>query len=302
MRLSSPVELVARVAGGGVDVTVAGAAAERFDEAVLACHSDQALAMLADPTQAEREVLGAIAYLPSEVVLHGDASLLPRRAAAQASWNAHLTSPPKPVPTVTYDLRRLQGLPTRRPILATLNRTEDIDPSTIDARFAFSHPVFSTAGVAAQRRHGEISGADRIHYAGAYWRWGFHEDGVWSAHRVAERFGAPGGGGSMTAAVYAGTVRHRRLRQAAPADFTHPISMLYVELDELPRALGGHLVRRWPGLVRIRPRDLHGRTHDLASLRAALRRTVAEQTGRPAPEGRIGLLTQPRVAACASTP
>lgn len=195
VRLSSPVERLARVpaadgVGPGVEVTARGAAPERFDEAVVACHSDQALALLAEPSAAEREVLGAIDYLPSEVVLHGDASLLPRRAAARASWNAHLTSPAKSLPTVTYDLRRLQGLPTRREILVTLNRTEDIDPALIDAQFAFSHPVFSTAGVAAQRRHGEISGVDRIHYAGAYWRWGFHEDGVWSAHRVAEAFGA----------------------------------------------------------------------------------------------------------------
>lgn len=192
VRLASPVARVARLAGGGVEIGVAGAsgAGERFDEAVLACHADQALAMLADPTVAEREVLGAIDYLESEVVLHGDASLLPRRAAARASWNAHLTMPAKPLPTVTYDLRRLQGLPTRREILVTLNRTGEIDPALIDARFAFSHPVFSTAGVAAQRRHAEISGADRIHYAGAYWRWGFHEDGVWSAHRVADAIGA----------------------------------------------------------------------------------------------------------------
>ncbi|MBO9532532.1 MAG: FAD-dependent oxidoreductase [Solirubrobacteraceae bacterium] len=199
VRVSSPVARVARLEGGGVEITVAGAArGERFDEAVLACHSDQALSMLAEPTPAEREVLGAIAYLPSEVVLHGDASLLPRRAAARASWNAHLTEPAKPLPTVTYDLKRLQGLPTRREILVTLNRTEDIDAALIDARFSFSHPVFSTAGVAAQRRHAEISGADRIHYAGAYWRWGFHEDGVWSAHRVADAFGAavPTGGAS----------------------------------------------------------------------------------------------------------
>jgi len=134
-------------------------------------------------------VLGAIDYLPSEVVLHSDASLLPRRPAAHASWNAHISDPPKQVPTVTYDLRRLQGLPTRLPILATLNRSEDIDPALVHQRFAFSHPVFSSAAVAAQARHAEISGADRIHYAGAYWRWGFHEDGVWSAIRVAEGFG-----------------------------------------------------------------------------------------------------------------
>lgn len=190
VRLGARVERVARIAGGGVEITPDGRPSEVFDEAVLACHADQALAMLAEPTTAEHEVLGAMRFLPSEVVLHSDPSLLPRRRAAHASWNAHLVEPAKPLPTVTYDLRRLQGHATELPILATLNRTEAIDPATIHARFAFAHPVFSTAGVAAQARHAEISGADRIHYAGAYWRWGFHEDGVWSAHRVAERIAA----------------------------------------------------------------------------------------------------------------
>lgn len=189
VRLGAPVERVARRADGdGVDVTVRGAGPERFDDAVLACHSDQALAMVHEPTAAEREVLGAMRYLPSEVVLHSDPSVLPRRAAARASWNAHIGAVDETMPTVTYDLARLQGLPTRLPILVTLNRTADIDPALIHARFPFAHPVFSRAGVAAQSRHGEISGADRLHYAGAYWRWGFHEDGVWSAHRAAAAF------------------------------------------------------------------------------------------------------------------
>jgi uncharacterized protein len=106
----------------------------------------------------------------------------------------------------------------------------------------------------------------------------------------------------MTPALYRGTVRHRRLRSDAAADFTHPLSLLYVELETLPTLLGGRLVRRRPGLVRIRPRDLHGRAADLAGLRAALHRTVAERTGRPAPQGRIGVLTHPRVAGMCFNP
>ncbi|MBO9532531.1 MAG: DUF1365 domain-containing protein [Solirubrobacteraceae bacterium] len=106
----------------------------------------------------------------------------------------------------------------------------------------------------------------------------------------------------LPAAVYRGTVRHQRKRPDAPADFTHPLSLLYVDLDELPRVLGGRLVRRRPGLVRIRPQDLHGRTSDFDGLRAALRATVTEQSGRPAPTGAIGILTHPRIAGACFNP
>ena len=157
----------------------------RFDEVVLACHADEALALLADPTPAETAVLGAIAYQRSELVLHSDDRLLPRRRAAHASWNAHLVDPAPAAPTLTYDLKRLQGLETALPVLATLNLRERIDPAKVHATFRFAHPVYTPDAVAAQRRHAEISGADRIHFAGAYWFSGFHEDGVASAHRVA---------------------------------------------------------------------------------------------------------------------
>jgi predicted NAD/FAD-binding protein len=183
-RLGNPVARVRRTRDGAVEVTVARAAL-RFDEVVLACHADQALALLADPTPAETAVLGAIAYQPSTLVLHSDERLLPRRAAARASWNAHLADPAPPAPTLTYDLRRLQGLETSLPVLATLNLPERIDPAKVHTTFGFAHPVYAPAAVSAQRRHGEISGADRVHFAGAYWTWGFHEDGVASAHRVA---------------------------------------------------------------------------------------------------------------------
>ena len=184
-RLSSPVASVRRTGDGAVDVTVAGRARMRFDEVVLACHADEALALLADPTPAETAVLGAIAYQHSELVLHSDDRLLPRRRAAHASWNAHLVDPAPAAPTLTYDLKRLQGLETALPVLATLNVRERIDPAKVHATFRFAHPVYTPDAVAAQRRHAEISGADRIHFAGAYWFSGFHEDGVASAHRVA---------------------------------------------------------------------------------------------------------------------
>jgi predicted NAD/FAD-binding protein len=184
-QMSSPVASVRRTGDGAVDVTVAGRAPMRFDDVVLACHADAALALLADPTPAETAVLGAIAYQPSELVLHSDDRLLPRRRAAHASWNAHLVEPTPAAPTLTYDLKRLQGLETALPVLATLNLRERIDPMKVHATFRFAHPVYTPDAVAAQRRHAEISGADRIHFAGAYWSSGFHEDGVASAHRVA---------------------------------------------------------------------------------------------------------------------
>jgi predicted NAD/FAD-binding protein len=185
LRLASGVQRVRRTPLG-IEVSSA-AGVEHFDEVVLACHADQALALLHDPTREEREVLGAFRSQPSELVLHGDPRLLPRRRAARASWNAHLVEPAPPGPTVTYDLCRLQGLRTRRPILATLNLGDRIDPATIDATLRFEHPVYTPEAIAAQGRHDEVSGVDRIHFAGAYWSWGFHEDGVVSAHRVAAR-------------------------------------------------------------------------------------------------------------------
>ena len=178
LRLATPVERVERTRDG-VLVLPRHGRAERFDEVVLACHSDQAVALLADPTPPERDVLGAIRYLPSRLQLHSDARLLPRRRAAWASWNYHLldTSAP-PAPTVTYHLNRLQGVPADRELLVTLNLPDRVDPRTVHADFEVAHPVYTPGAVAAQRRRAEISGADRIHYAGAYWRWGFHEDAI----------------------------------------------------------------------------------------------------------------------------
>jgi uncharacterized protein len=190
VRLGTPVVAVARDEAG-VDVTPAGGPAERFDEVVLACHADQALALLSDPTDLERELLGAIPYLPSELVLHSDASLMPKRRAAWSSWNYHLIDPAPAAPTVTYHLNRLQGHAIDSELLVTLNLTDRIDPAKIHAVLPVAHPTYTPDGVRAQGRHGEISGVNRTHYCGAYWSWGFHEDGVSSAHRVADAIAAP---------------------------------------------------------------------------------------------------------------
>jgi uncharacterized protein len=189
LRLGAPIYGVRRVAAG-VEVTADGCAAERFDDVVLACHSDQALALLEDPTPAEAEILGAIEYQCSELVLHRDDCLLPRRTAARASWNCHLFEQSSPGPAITYDLKRLQGIQTSAPILASLNVTSRIHPAKIFGTFQLAHPIYTARAVAAQKRHGEISGVRGVHFAGAYWSWGFHEDGVASAHRVAERLEA----------------------------------------------------------------------------------------------------------------
>jgi uncharacterized protein len=163
-----------------------------FDEVVIATHSDQALRMLGDPTAAERAVLGAIPYQRNEAVLHTDSRLMPRRRSAWASWNYHLTERPTDRTTVTYDMNRLQSLGADPDLLLTLNRTEAIDPERVIRVIDYAHPVFTPEGVAAQSRWAEISGRRRTHYCGAYWRWGFHEDGVWSALRVSRALGGRG--------------------------------------------------------------------------------------------------------------
>ncbi len=164
---------------------------ESFDQVVIAAHSDQALAMLGDASRREHELLSSIPYQPNEAVLHTDPRMLPRRRWARSAWNFHLLADPKPVSTVTYWMNHLQRLRTNEDFCVTLNRTEAIDPQRIIRRISYSHPVFTPAGVAAQARHGEISGLERrTHYCGAYWGWGFHEDGVRSALAACKPFGA----------------------------------------------------------------------------------------------------------------
>ena len=189
LRLRTPLQEVTRH-HDHVLVKPRGGEAERFDEVVLATHSDQALALLADASDREREILGAIPYQPNEAVLHTDARMLPRRRRAWASWNYHLLPEPKPASTVTYHMNRLQSLRAEREFCVTLNHSERIDPARVIRRISYAHPVYTEAGVRAQARVGEIDGRNRTHFCGAYWGWGFHEDGVVSALRVGERFGA----------------------------------------------------------------------------------------------------------------
>jgi predicted NAD/FAD-binding protein len=188
IRLSTPVVSVRRHEDH-VSVRTAHAEPERFDHVVIACHSGQALSVLSDATRAEREILGAIRYQPNQAVLHTDDTLLPRRQHARAAWNYHrLARRDRPV-AVSYNMNLLQHLEAKHTYIVTLGRAGEIEPSRVLRRIDWEHPLFSREAVVAQAGFDRISGIDRTHYAGAYWRNGFHEDGVVSALRVARRFG-----------------------------------------------------------------------------------------------------------------
>jgi predicted NAD/FAD-binding protein len=191
VRLNTPVESVRRSAAG-VFVKPAGAEVERFDRVFFACHSDQALRLLGDASHDERAVLGAIRYQRNEVLLHTDVSVLPKRRLAWAAWNYHLLDGQVNRATdrvaVTYHMNILQRLTTRTPLLVTLNMADRVDPKRVIRELSYEHPVFTPEAVAAQARQAEINGADRAYFCGAYWGFGFHEDGVVSALNALEHF------------------------------------------------------------------------------------------------------------------
>lgn len=182
VRLDAPVRSLARHEDG-VDV-VSPAGTERFDQVVVAAHSDQALSLLADPTPVEHEILSAIRYQENRTTLHTDRTLLPRNRRAWASWNYHRLPDQPRTATLTYRLASLQGVQAAEELLVTLNRDDVIDPARVLRTFDYAHPVYDVGTVAAQGRWAEISGTRRTWYCGAYWGYGFHEDGVESARRV----------------------------------------------------------------------------------------------------------------------
>jgi uncharacterized protein len=188
VRTSCPVERVSRP-GQGVEVRARGAGPERFDHVILACHADQALGMLADPSPAERELLAAFPYRANQVLLHRDERVMPRRRQAWSSWNYHLDDEGQEGACLTYWMNRLQRLPAGDDYFVTLNREGAVASGQVLERLTYQHPVFTAAGLGAQGRHAEIDGRRGTSYCGAYWRNGFHEDGVVSALRVCERFG-----------------------------------------------------------------------------------------------------------------
>ena len=187
IRLDSPVERITRDATGAVVRSRHGD--ERFDAVVIAAHAPQALRLLADPTPAEREVIGAFRYQPNLAILHTDDSIMPRRRKAWAAWNYHRSADPTALVPVTYNMNILQGLDAPCQFLVTLNRETGIDPAKVLRRIQYQHPEYTVAAVAAQKRRGEVNGVNRTWFCGAYWGNGFHEDGVVSALAVAGDFG-----------------------------------------------------------------------------------------------------------------
>lgn len=190
IRLSTPVHWIRRHPEH-IEVKARGAEPVRYDRVFLACHSDQALRLLTDPTPQEREVLGAIEYQANEAVLHTDASLMPRHRRAWAAWNVHVPAAGwqgSDKVALTYNMNILQGLDAPLEFCVTLNDAAAIDPDRIIQRIEYAHPMFTERAVAAQRRQREINGARRTYFCGAYWRNGFHEDGVVSALDALEHF------------------------------------------------------------------------------------------------------------------
>ncbi|MDC1340662.1 FAD-dependent oxidoreductase [Oceanospirillaceae bacterium] len=187
IRLGTPVQWVTRHCEH-VEIT-SDKGTEVFDEVIFACHSDQALHLLNDPSQQESKVLGAMKYRSNDVVLHTDKTLLPKRKNAYASWNYCIDPQVDELPTLTYNMNILQGLKTNQDLCVTLNQTQNIDPAHILRQFTYSHPVFSLESIAAQKQRHTICGDNLTHFCGAYWYNGFHEDGVKSALDVCQRFG-----------------------------------------------------------------------------------------------------------------
>ncbi len=182
IRLNTPVRTIRRTADG-VDIR-ADQGLEQFHEVVVAAHSDQALAMLEDATPLERELLGSFPYQPNTAVLHTDPSVLPRRRLAWAAWNYDIRG------MVTYNMNILQRLETRHVFNVSLNPPASaIRPDTVLAQFDYHHPIYTTKRDSAQRQHASVIRRNRTSFCGAYWGYGFHEDGVTSALRVARAFG-----------------------------------------------------------------------------------------------------------------
>lgn len=185
IKLSTPVTRVERLDKGVRVISAEGE--ETYDAVFFACHSDQALRMIHNPTDAEKQVLGAIKYQDNEVLLHTDDSVLPKRKSAWAAWNYHLLDGDQSRVPVTYNMNILQGLDCSDQFCVTLNNSDVIDKDKVLKRLNYHHPIYTRESVAAQARHAEIN-TDKFYFCGAYWRYGFHEDGVVSALNAVKQF------------------------------------------------------------------------------------------------------------------
>jgi len=190
IRLNAPVRTIDRKAQG-VAITDAGGATDLFDRVILACHSDQALRLLANPSDSERNVLGALRYGRSEVYLHRDPALMPKRKSVWSSWNyLHTPVAGGNAVSVSYWMNRLQGIDERYPLFISLNPPQPPRDALTFATFQYDHPQFDAAALVAQRRLHLIQGLKHTWYCGAYAGYGFHEDGLTSGLEIAQRFGA----------------------------------------------------------------------------------------------------------------
>lgn len=189
IRTACPVQSIRRH-DEGVTIRTDAHGDERFDHVIIACHSDQALRLLADPSPTEIELLSAFPYQVNDAVLHTDTSLLPRRRLAWAAWNYHVREDRPDQACVTYNMNILQRLRARETYCVTLNESDRIDPSCILRTFRYAHPVFTRDRCAAQARHHDVIGVNQTSFCGAYWGYGFHEDGVNSALEVVKRLKA----------------------------------------------------------------------------------------------------------------
>lgn len=188
IHLDAPVHEVRRL-DGKVELQWGKGRRDLFDQVVFACHSDQALEILQDPNEAERDILGALPYQDNEVILHTDIRLLPRNRRTWSSWNYQINDAQQRA-VVTYNMNILQGIEAPETFCVTLNNTDAVNPHKVLGRFNYAHPVFSLPGVRAQQRWEDINGHRQTWFCGAYWHNGFHEDGVSSALRVAEGISA----------------------------------------------------------------------------------------------------------------
>ena len=188
IRLNQKVAAITRM-DDGVLIRTADGDEESHDQVVISTHSDQALALLTDPSDAECGILRAVPYKENNAVLHTDTNLLPAITKTWASWNYRIPDEPRPSVILTYNMNMLQSIEAPETFCVTLNSEQEIDPGKVLYTAEYAHPVFNTESVEAQRKHGEISGVNRTHYCGAYWGNGFHEDGVNSALAVCKYFG-----------------------------------------------------------------------------------------------------------------
>ena len=189
LRLNSPIEKVTRT-GEGVELSFPDGTRQTFDEVILACHADQSLRLIDSPSSEEVALLESFPYETNMVSLHSDDSLLPRRKSARASWNAYLPKEDTGQAVVTYDMNILQNLPTSEPFCVSLNQIGSIQPEAHHADYEFAHPTYHEGRRKAQQRHSSFIRNRGLSLCGAYWGFGFHEDGLKSGLRVCEAFGA----------------------------------------------------------------------------------------------------------------